>query len=236
MVCVTREHGHEAAVAPAGEADARGVDGQAGFEGVEAGEDIAEVAVAEVFDVGLGEGLALAEAAARVGFEDEVTERGKGDGVERGGRKVWRGGVRWAAVDGDDERVFAGGVVVRGIDDPALDVAAVAGVVDGLGAAPCRMDGVVQMGDLLEVVEGAGVDLGRVIEGGLDEGDVVGVRGADGKDVEAGDDGRREGEVDVGIVGCGDLAGGRRMQIECGEVSGTVGAFGDAEGACHRAR
>src|SRR6185312_778880 len=105
-----REHGHKAAVTPAGEADAGGVDGQGFFEDIEAGEDVAEVAVAEVLDVGLGESFALAEAAARVGLKNEVAERGEGNGVEGGGRKARGCGVGWAAVDGDDERVFPCGV------------------------------------------------------------------------------------------------------------------------------
>ncbi len=68
------EHGHEAAVAPAGEAFAGLVDGDLLLDGVHAGEDVAEVAVAEVLAVGGGERFALAEAAAGVGGEDEVAE------------------------------------------------------------------------------------------------------------------------------------------------------------------
>ena len=50
--------------------------------GVDAGQDVAEVAVAEVLAVGLGKGLALAEAAARIGHEDEVAEGGIAGGAE----------------------------------------------------------------------------------------------------------------------------------------------------------
>ncbi len=46
-------------------------------DGVDAGENVAQVAVAEVFAVGLGEGLALTVAAARIGLEDEIAEFGK---------------------------------------------------------------------------------------------------------------------------------------------------------------
>ena len=61
-------------VAPAGEAFTIFVDGEALFEDVHAGEDVAEIAVAEVFDVGLGEFFSLTVAAAWVGHEDEVSQ------------------------------------------------------------------------------------------------------------------------------------------------------------------
>ena len=76
------EHGHEAAVAPAGDAFAGLVDREALLEEVETGEDVAQVAVAEVLDVGLGELFALAVAAARIRHEDEVAEGGEGNCAE----------------------------------------------------------------------------------------------------------------------------------------------------------
>jgi hypothetical protein len=80
-------------------------------------------------------------------------------------------------VDADDKGIFFCWIEIRGIEQPALDGKAVAGVVDGLGVAPCRLDGVVEMGDLPQVVGGAGPDLGRVRERLADEGDVGGVGG-----------------------------------------------------------
>ena len=76
------EHGHEAAVAPAGDADAIGVDGIFGEDGIDAGEDVAEVAVTKVLAIGLSEGLALTIAAAGIGQENEVAERGECCGAE----------------------------------------------------------------------------------------------------------------------------------------------------------
>ena len=110
------EHGHEAAVAPAGDADAVGIDGVFGQDGIDAGEDVAEVAVAEVFAVGLGEGLALAKAAAGIGHEDEVIERGEGGSAETAGAAVPAGENcgGGTAVDFDEERIFFGRIVVAG--------------------------------------------------------------------------------------------------------------------------
>src|SRR5580704_13643716 len=69
-------HGHVAAVTPAADAEAIGVDG-GDFDGfVDAGQDVLEVAVAEILDVGAGEGFALAEAAAGIGFEDKIAGAG----------------------------------------------------------------------------------------------------------------------------------------------------------------
>ena len=103
------EHGHETAVAPAGDADAVGIDGIFGEDGIDAGEDVAQVAVAEVLAVGLGEGLALAVAAARVGHEDEVAEGGKGRGAEAASAAIPARGDRGGrtAVDLDDERILS---------------------------------------------------------------------------------------------------------------------------------
>ena len=103
------EHGHEAAVAPAGEAFAVPVDGESLFEGVHSGEDVAEIAVAEVLDVGLGEFFALAVAAAGVGQEDEVAEGGEGDAAvsEAGPVRGYGGG--WASMDAYDQRILFGG-------------------------------------------------------------------------------------------------------------------------------
>ena len=47
-----RPHGHEAAVAAAGEPEARLVDGRRLYRGIDAGQNVAQVAVAEIADVG----------------------------------------------------------------------------------------------------------------------------------------------------------------------------------------
>ncbi len=140
------EHGHEAAVAPAGEAFAVVVDGgELALDGVDAAEDVAEVAVAEVLDVGGGELLALAEAAAGVGVELEVAELGPEAAAPAG-----VGGGGGTAVDLDDDGVLLGGIVVGGVGEPALDVEALVGPLDGLDAGVGGV-GVVEVGDLGEV-------------------------------------------------------------------------------------
>ena len=157
------EHGHEAAVAPAGDADAVGIDGILGQDGIDAGEDVAEVAVAEVLAVGLGEGLALAEAAAGIGHENEVAEGGKGSGAEAAGAAVPAGsdGRGGTAVDFDEERIFLRRIVVRGQQEPALNVEAVVGPGERNGIAPGGLEAVVEVGELDEArgvgrVDGAG--------------------------------------------------------------------------------
>src|SRR5580658_7407893 len=70
-------HGHVAAVAPAADAEAFGIDGR-DFDGfVDAGHDVLEVAIAKISDVGAGEGFALAEAAAGIGLEDKIAGAGE---------------------------------------------------------------------------------------------------------------------------------------------------------------
>src|SRR5271157_997517 len=86
------EHGHETAVAPAGDADAVGVDGIFGENRVDPGQDVAEIAVTEILAVGLGKGLALAEAAARVGHEDEVAGGGIAGSAEAATASIPAGG------------------------------------------------------------------------------------------------------------------------------------------------
>ena len=65
------KHGHESAVAPAVDTDAIGVDRIMRQNGIDAGENVAEIAVAEVLAVGLGEGFTLAVAATWIGLEDK---------------------------------------------------------------------------------------------------------------------------------------------------------------------
>ncbi len=165
------EHGHEAAVAPAGDALAVGIDGVFGFHEVQAGLDVLEVAVAEVLAIGLGEGLALAEAAAGVRLQLEVAVIGP----EVLGAPAGGNGGRGAAVDGDDDRVFLPGVVVGGEGEPALHVKGTIAPLDGFCAGGGR--GVrVEMGELLEAgAAEQGVDLGCFGEALLGKGDEAAV-------------------------------------------------------------
>ena len=89
---------------------------------IDSGEDVAQVAVAEILAVGRGEGLALAIAAARVGHEDEIAERGEGSRTVADARPVGQDGRGWAPVDVNDERIFLRGVVVGGVEEPSLNI------------------------------------------------------------------------------------------------------------------
>ena len=119
------------------------------FDGVDAFEDVAQVAVAEVLAVGLGKRFALAEAAAGIGLEDEVAEvreRCRAEGPARAPtREHCR---RRAAVDLHDERIFFGGVVILRQQEPALHAELVVSPTHGDGLAPGGLDAVVEVGKL----------------------------------------------------------------------------------------
>jgi len=115
-------HGHVAAIAPAGDAQAVRIDGS-GFEGfVDAGHDVAKIAVAEIANVGEREGFAHAETAAGIGLEDEVAGSGEGHGEIAGAGPGGGNGGAWAAVNVNNHRIFLRGLEIAGIDEPALDV------------------------------------------------------------------------------------------------------------------
>src|SRR5215469_10117991 len=168
------EHGHEAAVAPAGDAYALRIDGVFRLNGVHAFEDVTQVAVAEVLAVGFGEGLALAEAAARIGLQHEVAERGESGGAQSAApapaRLRGRGG---AAVDFDDQRIFLAGIEVLWLEQPALDAELVAFPGKRYGFAPCGLDAVVEVRELRDAGESrghcragpGGIDLRGMVEG-----------------------------------------------------------------------
>src|SRR5947209_8865118 len=73
-----RPHGHVSTVAVAVDAEAFGVDWVFAGEGVDGRHDVAIVTASEVFDIGLGEGLALSVGAAGVGAENEIAHGGEG--------------------------------------------------------------------------------------------------------------------------------------------------------------
>src|SRR5882672_261527 len=157
-------HGHEAAVAPAGEAEAIGIDGS-GAEGfLHAGEDVAKIAVAEIADVGARKGFALAKTAARVGFKEKIA------GARKGDRKISRirparldRGAR-AAVDLHDHGIFFRGIEVARIDEPALNVESFVFPVETLGVAPGRFHCGVALGNLPPIADEAGPDFRWIAE------------------------------------------------------------------------
>src|SRR6185312_8533226 len=69
-----REHAHETAVTPAHHAEPRIVDRQHLLDFVDAGQYVIEIAVTHLLADRLRVGFALAETAARVGHQHEVTE------------------------------------------------------------------------------------------------------------------------------------------------------------------
>jgi len=163
-------HGHVAPVAPTADAQAIVVDG-GDFNGfVDAGHDVFEVAIAEISDVGAGEGFALAEAAAGIGLENKIAGAGE--------RRIIIGGA-WpfredrgsgTAVNADYQRVFLVGIEIAGVKEPALDFETAVFPVDAFGFTPAGLDGLVALGDLLPVGGGAGPDFGRGAEGTANHG------------------------------------------------------------------
>ena len=174
------------------------------FDRVHAGFDVVEVAVAEILAVGGGEGLTLAEAAARVGGKDEIAEL-RPDRAGKGGT----GRGRRASVDADDEGVLLARVEVDRVGEPALDVVPVVFPLDGLGAGG-GLDALVQVGELLEGVGLAEEKLGCLGVALLNKGDGAVAGDGDGSlDGAArygdftevvGDAGRDHVLVDVGVV------------------------------------
>ena len=163
-------HGHEAAVAPAGKAEAVRVDGSDAQGLVDAGEDVAKISVAEIPDVGARKGFALAIAAARIGLKNKVT------GAREGHHEVPRvrpfrlhRGPR-TAVNCHDHGVFFRGIEIAGIDEPALHVVAIVFPVDAFGFAPSGFYFGVAMRDWPPVADGAGPDFRRVTERAADDG------------------------------------------------------------------
>ncbi len=115
-------HRHEAAVTPAADAHPISVDGIFPQHFVDAGHDVLEIAIAEVFYVRARERLSLSVTAAGIGKEDEVAGLGlqrlvRAGHIER--RLVRR---RRSAVHLDDHRILLCRVEVGRIDEEALHV------------------------------------------------------------------------------------------------------------------
>ena len=163
-----RPHGHVAAVTPAGDAEPVRVHGRRLQDGIDSGQDVAQVAVAEVFDVRAGECFAVAKAAAGVGEEDEVASLGKHRQIEEGAGPSGVSRRSRATVDGHDEWIALVGVVVARVEQPTLHVPIVALPVQALYLAPSNFGVPVGMTDLLPGANRTSPDFGRVVEGMAD--------------------------------------------------------------------
>ena len=162
-------HRHVAAVAPAEDAEAVRVDRRDAQHLVDPREHVAQVAAAEVLDVGAREGLAEPVAAARVGKEHEVALRRQGAVPPRGPADRLVGGR--TAVDGHDHRVASGRIEVH--RDTAASPAppcrrSASGGSSGL--APEGRHPGVDVGDRLPLPDRAGRDLRRLAKGREDRG------------------------------------------------------------------
>src|SRR6185437_1243493 len=160
-------HGHVAAVAPAGDAETIGINGERGEGGVNAGHYVAKVAAAEILHVGARERFAAAITAARIRQQQEISGRGQGCCVGSAAGPAWHACRRGTAVNFDDQRVFRGWIVIQRIDEPTLDFLICAHVglpVEGFGFAPGGTQRAIHMRDLLPVADGPGPDFWRLAE------------------------------------------------------------------------
>src|SRR3569623_890909 len=117
----------------------------------------------EVFHVRTCEGRSLAEAAARIGAQDEITQAGiPGQiAVFRPMRLERRGGP---AMHRNEQRIPLPGVEACGISQPALDVTAIVIPMHAFGFAPARLKLFVGMSQLAPVSYAAVADFRWVLE------------------------------------------------------------------------
>ena len=111
---------HEPAVAAAVDPDALAVGDAVGDQDVDAGQDVVQVAAAHVADVGAGEDLAVAAAAAGVGLEQRVAGLGRPRVHQAGEAPEVHAGR--PAVDVDDQRQRAGWRRAGVINRPSISV------------------------------------------------------------------------------------------------------------------
>ncbi len=219
-----RPHRHIAAVTPSRDPDLVFIHRKFFDELVHAGHDVAEVAVAEVADVGLREGFPLPEAAARVREEDEVAAARERHGEVIGPGPVGQHRARGPAVDLHDERVTVCGVKAARRHQPALHGEAVARPVDALRFAPERRETLVGAGDLLPSADRPRPNFRRAAEGLTDDGgglSVAGQREAEAPEVGGSGERFRPGEErrDIPV-----------RNIHAGEAGGAVNFLGEQDG------
>src|SRR5436853_3226155 len=163
-------HGHEAAIAPAGQAEAAGIDGSDAKGFIHTGKDVTKIAVPEIADVGLRESFALPEAASRIALKNKVA------GAREGHREAPR--IRpsrlhrraRAAVNYHDQGIFFRGIEIAGIGEPALHIVAIVFPVEALGFSPSGFHGGIAMRELPPVADGARPDFRRVSQRTADNG------------------------------------------------------------------
>src|SRR2546423_34637 len=154
-------HRHEAAVAPATNAESSSVDRIRSQNFVEAGQYVAQVAMPEIFDIRARECLALSVTAARIGEKNEVARPRLETFVRVGCIKYRRERRRWATVHLDDKRIFFLRVEIGGIKQKALHVERVAFPFDADAASDPSGDCVVGVGELPARSSGRNPDFWR---------------------------------------------------------------------------
>src|SRR6185437_15798664 len=100
-------------------------------------------------------------AAARVGEEDKEPEGGEQRRLKAARRPMRVVEVGGPAVDGDDQRVLLGGIVIARIDKPALDGETAVLPSQAFGFAPQRPLACIRLDDGAEGADEAGADFWR---------------------------------------------------------------------------
>src|SRR6266404_1180155 len=91
------------------------------FDGfVDAGENIAQIAVAEIAHVGASEGLAVAKTPTRIRLQQKISGRSESHAEIAAAWPAGKNGGARSSVDFYDERIFFGRVAIRGIDKRAF--------------------------------------------------------------------------------------------------------------------
>src|SRR6266404_4688105 len=91
------------------------------FDGfVDAGENIAQIAVAKIAHVGASESLAIAKTPTRIRLQQKISGRSESHAEIAAAWPAGENGGAGTAMDLNNQRIFFGGVEIRGIDKPAL--------------------------------------------------------------------------------------------------------------------
>src|SRR5205823_3153119 len=133
-------HRHESAVAPTGHAETIRIDRILFYRGIDAGHDVAKIAMAKIFHVRASEFLTLAVTSARIREQHVITAcRESGDNCSRHsntGRPVRRRRARWSTVDQNHHWISFCGLHFARRKQPALIVKSLIGPLDAFCFSP----------------------------------------------------------------------------------------------------